>query len=325
VLIESPVTIIATLGVVMIGKPLAAMMIVSWLGYPVRTSLSVAVALAQIGEFSFMLSTLGQDRGVLPDRAADTLVIAAMISISLNPVLYRCVQPVERWASRQPGLWRWLTAKAPVVADMASEEEPTSSDKEHRAVVIGYGPVGRTVTRLLRRNGVTPTIVEMNLETVRGLRSEGIQAFYGDASHRETMLQAGVADAGTLILSAGGLHGVEEMIRTARELNPKIRILARATYLYERPQWYAAGANHVFAAEGEVALAMAESILVELGATAEQIDRERERQRADLSEAVPPSRRTPTVTEEPAPSVGQAVPDESQPEPVLKEESSDAS
>lgn len=294
VLIESPVTILATLAVIMIGKPLAAMVIVSWLGYPVRTSFSVAVALAQIGEFSFMLATLGKDRGVLPDRAADTLVIASMISISLNPVLYRCVRPMERWASGQPWLWRWLTAKTPAVGEVESPEEP--ADKEHRAVVIGYGPVGRTVTRLLRRNEVTPTIVEMNLETVRRLRSEGIQAFYGDASHRETMLQAGVAEAATLVISAGGLHGVEEMIRTARELNPKIRILARATYLYERPQWYAAGANHVFAAEGEVALAMAESILVELGATAEQIDRERERQRADLSEAVPP-RSTPTQQE----------------------------
>lgn len=292
-LYESPGLIMATLAVVMIGKPLAAMVIVTWLGYPARTSLSVAVALAQIGEFSFMLATLGQERNILPQRAADALVVAAMVSISLNPLLYRAVGPMERWASGQPWLWRWLTWKSPAATDSTVEE---SSSEEHRAIVIGYGPVGRTVARLLSHNGVVPTIIEMNLETVRRLRDEKIAAIYGDAAHRETLLQAGITDAATLILSAGGLSGAEEMIRTARELNPKIRILARATYLHERPQWHAAGANQVFAAEGEIALAMAESILVELGATAEQIDRERERQRADLSEHPPAVRPVIPVT-----------------------------
>ncbi len=296
-LYESPGLIVATLAVVMLGKPLAAMMIVSGLGYPARTSLSVAVALAQIGEFSFMLASLGQERNILPQRAADALVVAAMVSISLNPLLYRAVGPMERWASGQPWLWRWLTWKSPAATDQTVEESPSD---EHRAIVIGYGPVGRTVARLLSHNGVVPTIIEMNLETVRRLRSEKIAAIYGDAAHRETLLQAGITDAATLILSAGGLSGAEEMIRTARELNPKIRILARATYLHERPQWHAAGANQVFAAEGEIALAMAESILVELGATAEQIDRERERQRADLSEHPPAVRPVTTV---PAPMV----------------------
>ncbi|HET6423628.1 MAG TPA: cation:proton antiporter [Planctomycetaceae bacterium] len=319
-LVEEPGTIAATLAVVLIGKPLAAVLIVSWMGYPVRTSLSVAIALAQIGEFSFMLASLGKERGIMPDRASHALVIASMISISLNPILYRCVRPMERWAATQPWLWRWLTAKMPKVSTVDQTDDGGESDKEHRAVVIGYGPVGRTVTRLLSRNGVTPIILEMNLETVRRLRAEGIHAIYGDAGHRDTMLQAGIADAATLVISAGGLHGVEEMIRTARELNPRIRILARATYLYERPQWYAAGANHVFAAEGEVALAMAESILVELGATAEQIDRERERQRADLSEALPPVR----LSSASSTTVGQAVPDASATVPQTEEKSGTA-
>ena len=296
-LYESPGIIAGTLAVVLLGKPLAALAIVAWLGYPVRTAFSVSVALAQIGEFSFMLATLGQERHVLPARAADALVVASIVSISINPLLYRGVRPMEQWASRQPWLWRWLTARTSSAVAPNPAQSPTNSEGEFAAVVVGYGPVGRTVTRLLSRNAVKPTIIEMNLETVHRLRQEGLPAVYGDASHRETLVNAGVAQAATLILTAGGLHGVEEIIRIARELNPVIRILARATYLYERPQWHAAGANHVFAAEGEVALAMTESILRELGATAEQVDRERERQRADLSE-------TP-----PNPTVGQAVPD----------------
>lgn len=315
-LYDSPGIIVATLAVVLLGKPLAALAIVLWLRYPVRTAFSVAVALAQIGEFSFMLATLGQERHVLPARAADALVVASIVSISVNPLLYRCVRPMEQWASRQPWLWRWLTARTAVAVTSDSTETATADEARYSAVVVGYGPVGRTVARLLSRNAVRPTIIEMNLETVHRLRQEGLRAIYGDASHRETLVNAGVPEAATLILTAGGLHGVEEIIRIARELNPAIRILARATYLHERPQWHAAGANHVFAAEGEVALAMTESILLELGATAEQIDRERERQRADLSETPAPVQPTPTVTD--TPPVSQTVPDVSANDPQRK-------
>jgi CPA2 family monovalent cation:H+ antiporter-2 len=136
--------------------------------------------------------------------------------------------------------------------------------------------------RLLRDNEVEPTVIEMNLETVHHLRAEGVAAVYGDASHSETLKAAGVDRAATLILSASGIRGAEEMIRVARELNPRVRVLVRSAYLRERPALSKAGADEVFSGEGEVALAMTESVLRSLGAIAEQIDRERARVRADL-------------------------------------------
>ena len=105
---------------------------------------------------------------------------------------------------------------------------------------------------------------------------------YGDANHLDTLKQAGLDRAATLILSSSGLRGTEEVIRHARELNPDVRILIRASYLREREPLRRAGADAVFAGEGEVALALTEAILRELGATPEQIDRERERLRSDL-------------------------------------------
>jgi K+:H+ antiporter len=93
---------------------------------------------------------------------------------------------------------------------------------------------------------------------------------------------AGVGSAGSLILSAAGLHASAEVIRLARELNPAIRILARAAYVRESPDLHRAGAEYVFSGEGEVALAMTEAILRALGATPDQIDRERERVHRDL-------------------------------------------
>ncbi|AMV25077.1 Inner membrane protein YbaL [Gemmata sp. SH-PL17] len=280
-LIDAPLVVLATLAVVMIGKPLAAIGIVLLLGYPVRIAIAVAVALGQIGEFSFILAALGTKLKVLPDEATSALVAAAIVSISVNPLLYRAVGPIEAWAAARPRLWHLLNSRrrGPGGTNPVLPEE---SDPRYRAVVIGYGPVGRTLARLLKENGIVPTIIEMNLETVRRLRSEGIAAVYGDAARQDTLKEAGLDQAGSLILSASGLKGAEEVVRLARELNPAIRVLARSAYLRERADLRKAGADEVFAGEGEVALAMTESVLRELGAAPEQIDRERERVRTDL-------------------------------------------
>jgi CPA2 family monovalent cation:H+ antiporter-2 len=142
--------------------------------------------------------------------------------------------------------------------------------------------VGQTVTRLLRENDIEPTIIELNRDTVRCLREVGVSAVYGDASHREILQGAGMSSAGSLILSAAGLQAGPEVIRLARELNPAIHILARTAYVRESPALRQAGAEYVFSGEGEVALAMTEAILRSLGATPEQIDRERARVHRDL-------------------------------------------
>jgi CPA2 family monovalent cation:H+ antiporter-2 len=281
-LVRAPGVVAATLAVVMLGKPAAALAIVLLLGYPVRVALAVSVALAQIGEFSFILAALGTSLGVLPREATGALVAAAIVSISLNPLLYRLVGPAEAWAARRPRLWRRLTARVRQAAGAGPRTAEPVTDPRFRAVVIGYGPVGRTLVRLLRENGIEPTIVEMNLETVRRLRDEGVAAVYGDAGHRDTLKEAGVARADTLVLSASGLKGAQEVVRVARELNPDVRVLARSAYLRERAELYRAGADAVYAGEGEVALAMAESVLTDLGASPDQIDRERQRVRAEL-------------------------------------------
>src|SRR5262249_19940311 len=114
------------------------------------------------------------------------------------------------------------------------------------------------------------------------LREEGLTAVYGDAGHGETLKMAGVGRAASLILSASGLRNAEEIIRLARELNPGVRVLVRCSYLRKLSALRKAGADGVFSGEGEVALAMTESLLRELGAVPEQIDRERERVRTDL-------------------------------------------
>jgi CPA2 family monovalent cation:H+ antiporter-2 len=284
-LLEAPGLVAATLGVIMLGKPLAALSITLLLGYPSKVALAVAVALAQIGEFSFILAALGKELGLLTDAATNTLVAAAIVSITLNPLLYRWVEAIDTWTARQSRLWNWLNAKAqtlhPSTATLAPDRMALLAPR-YRAIVVGYGPVGQTVTRLLQDNAIEPTVIELSRDTIHRLRAAGVSAVYGDASHRETLQGAGVERAGSLILSAAGMHASAEVIRLARELNPAIRILARSAYVREIPALYQAGAERVFSGEGEVALALTEAILRTLGATPEQIDRERERVHVDL-------------------------------------------
>ncbi len=186
----------------------------------------------------------------------NALVEVAIVSISVNPILYRLVDPVEAWLARRPNLSRWLGRRVASPAPIASVGHDSEQLTRHRAVIVGYGPVGRTLARLLRDNEVEPTVIELNLETVQRLREEEVPVVYGDAGHRDTLKAAGVERAAALLISSSGLRNAEEIIRLARELNPRIRVLVRCAYLREMPPLRKAGANGVFSGEGEVALAM---------------------------------------------------------------------
>ena len=275
-IMDEPALVAATMGVILIGKPLAAMLIVLLMKYPMRVALSVSVVLAQIGEFSFILATMGRQLDILPDNAANILVAAAILSITVNPLAYRLIGPFEKWSEKvAPGFARWVDQRAK--GTVSAEGPVKTAPGMHRAIVVGYGPVGQTVARLLRENDIEPTIIELNVDTVQRLRAEGITAIYGDVTRSETLVQAGVATATALVLSASSIPDGREIIRQVRELNPKIRVLARTAYLREQDVLRTAGADAVFSGEGEVALAMTESILHRLGATPEQIERERQR------------------------------------------------
>src|SRR5262249_30744747 len=144
------------------------------------------------------------------------------------------------------------------------------SEEDHRAIVIGYGPIGQMVVRLLLENNVKPTVVELNHETVNELNKQGVRAIYGDASQRSILERAGAKEARSLVFAASGSPGA--VVSAARELNPELVVLARATYAREVPIARKAGARVVVVAEAEVALAMAEHLLTHLGASPEQLD-----------------------------------------------------
>ena len=270
---------LATIGIVLFGKPLAALVVVLLLRRPLEVALSVAVALAQIGEFSFILAALAGSLGILPPQATNALVLASVVSIIVNPWLYQAVAPVVAWLSRK-GLIR---AQAP-----PSEEGFATDAARHRAVVVGYGPVGATLCRILRDNDIEPVVVEMNIETARSLAAAGVPVVHGDAANREILLHAGIVSAQSLLITASEVDAAQ-IVAAALDLHPGLRIVSRAGYLRDAAAQRRAGAQAVFSGEGEIALSMTAYLLHELGATDEQIDRERERVRRELFEPVGPA------------------------------------
>jgi CPA2 family monovalent cation:H+ antiporter-2 len=263
---------LATLGIVLLGKPLAALAVVLLLRRPLDVACAVAVALAQIGEFSFILASMAASLGVLPKEAFNALVVASVISIILNPWLYQGTVALLARLKRRG----FFTGKA-----VEDGEPPLADAPDHLAVVVGYGPVGRTLCRILRDNGIVPVVVEMNIETVRKLRAKGLPVVHGDAASREILLHAGIEGAGSLLITTSGLDACE-IAATALDLAPSLRVVSRAGYLREAEVLRAAGVQAVFSSEGEVALSMTAWLMEELGATEEQIERERDRVRREL-------------------------------------------
>jgi CPA2 family monovalent cation:H+ antiporter-2 len=255
-----PLTL-ATLGVVMIGKPLAALVVVLALRHPVRMAFAVAIALAQVGEFSFMVAALGRQLQVLPPEATHALVAASIVSITLNPLLYKLVTPLTRRFAK------------PVGPESDDPARPVAAD---HVIVVGYGPVGQHVVTLLQDYNLVPTVIDLNVDVVRGLREKGIRAIYGDASQREILQTAGIDRARGLVFASNAPPLAT--IEAAADLNKAVTILARTTYLHEAPALRAVGAS-VVVSEAEVALAITENLLGRLGATAEQMDRSRARVR----------------------------------------------
>ncbi|HYE63333.1 MAG TPA: cation:proton antiporter [Phycisphaerales bacterium] len=271
-LVERPGMIAAGLGIVMIVKPLTALMIVAVLGYPVRTGLVVALALAQIGEFSFILSQAARENGLILPEHHSLLVACAIISITLNPLIFGRLEVVEGWLKRRPRLWRLLNARAQRRIDavnIGSAEQKAKREAEENpkplAVIVGYGPVGRLVDAVLRDSGMDTCIIDMNMDTVQQLHRQGRMAIYGDAGLRDVLVQAGVDRAVHLVVTLPHSDERVAIVMTAKDINPKLEVTVRARYLREKEDLKHAGASKAVFEEGEAGLALAEHVMMRRG------------------------------------------------------------
>ena len=270
-LLEAPILVLGVLAIILLVKPLAALAIVITIGHPLRTALTVAAGLAQIGEFSFILGDMARSLGLMPAIGSNVLVAAAIVSISLNPLIFRSMLQLEPTLKRTPWLARWLATRGEKLGARANEIA-VKNIKDPGAIVIGYGPVGQTVTRLLEQFDINPTIIETNIDVVLELQRRGKQALFGDASRGDILRTARVNAAAYLVVTVPQAEVSLRVIQAAREIAPVIRVLARAEYINQGEQFREAGAAIVRYDETESAAALADALLRDIDVPADRID-----------------------------------------------------
>ena len=256
ILIERPGQIAAVLAIVMLGKSAASFAIVLLFRYPLHTALRISASLAQIGEFSFILGSLGVSLGLLPVEAQSLLVGGALLSIALNPVAFALIPAVARVFERAAS--RKSAGDEPRATDKLSEL-PASVDEQSlrdHVVLVGYGRVGAPVAAELSLHKIAHIIVEQSREVADALRKQQLPVIYGDASKPEVLKHAHLERARMILVSAPDAYQARAIVRVARAANDEVTIIVRTHSDEEREFLESHGADVALVAERELAVSL---------------------------------------------------------------------
>lgn len=258
VFLQQPLRLLAVIGVVMVGKTIAAFGIVLAFRYPLNTALTVSASLAQIGEFSFILAAVGMSLGLLPPEAQTLIVAAALISIACNPLLFHAIEPAHRWIRARSERARHAETRTDPLAQLPVEVQPEKLTGH--VVIVGYGRVGHRIGEALRERGVPFVVAETNRELVSRLRAEGLLAVSGDGSDPAVLIQAHIARARVLVVAVPDTARARGMLDIARRLNPSVRTVVRTHSDEEAALMHREKVDDVFMGEHELARGMTTAV-----------------------------------------------------------------
>jgi CPA2 family monovalent cation:H+ antiporter-2 len=207
----------------------------------------------------------------MPGNGNHILAAGAIISISLNPFIFRSMLALEPRMARWRPLAKWLAIRGEKLGARANELAAKRTE-DPGAIVVGYGPVGQTVTRLLAEFGINPMIVDTNVDAVLQLQQSGQHALFGDASRTDILKAAGIASSAYLVVTVPKAEISLRIVQAAREVAPMIRVLARAEYINQYEAFAHAGAAIIRYDEAESAAALAEALLQDIDAPASRIE-----------------------------------------------------
>jgi CPA2 family monovalent cation:H+ antiporter-2 len=249
ILLEHPWQVLATFLIIIVGNAFAAFGIVRLLRLPMRTALTIAVSLSQIGEFSFILATLGVDLKILPESGRDLILAGALLSIVANPFLFALL---DRWQARRDA-----------AAEPAMGDEPLRlpADFADHAIVVGYGRVGSQLAQLLQERGVPLVVIEDDADRVARARAAGLHTVRGNAAAERVMREAAPERAKLAIFAIPQALEAGETIARLKATNPGISILARAHSDAEVKHLLEHGADGAVLAERELAYSLAEMVM----------------------------------------------------------------
>jgi CPA2 family monovalent cation:H+ antiporter-2 len=249
--VRDPWPLIATLLVIIVGKSIAAFLIVIAFRHPVATALTISASLAQIGEFSFILAELGYASKLLSKQARDLILAGAILSIMLNPLVFAGVD--------------WLIArlerrKAPSPSRVAPVKAiPVTHLKDH-TILVGYGRVGNIIGNDLKQKDLPFLVIEVSEGAVGKLRESGIEALAGNAAQPEVLKAARLAESRNVVVAIPEAFEAGQIVQQARAASADVRIIARAHSDAEVEHLQGLGADRVIMGEREIARGMIEEL-----------------------------------------------------------------
>jgi len=276
-ILEDPLPLLATVFIIMIGKSLAAFAIVLAFGRPMQTALTISASLAQIGEFSFILASMGVALALMPPEGQSLILAGSLISIVLNPFSFWVVDALRplleaRAARRQEAepdavaapVEPSLAASGPAVSDAplqgavdrgapgADDDTGEPSAQTGHIVLVGYGQVGRIVAAGIKSDGGGLVVIEDSDHDVAAARAEGFEVVFGNAASAEVLKLANLAAARSLLVAISNGFEAGSVCESGRKLNPGIAIIARAYSEEEEAFLRDCGASTVIRGEREI-------------------------------------------------------------------------
>jgi len=250
--------VLALTALIVLGKAGLAAGIGFFFPHPARTALVVAAGLSQIGEFSFIVGQAGLGLGLIDADQYGLILAGALVSITLNPLMFRLIDPIERALQGIPALWRILNQHGPAPA-------PVSAGLAGHVVVVGWGRVGHHIVDVLDHVRVQRLVVEMDAARVEDLQSQQVPTLFGDAANSEILAHAGLERARALVVTVPDEASAELIIAAAHRLAPEVPIIARAATQSGVTQLASLGAEDVIHPELEGGLAIVRHTLIRLG------------------------------------------------------------
>jgi len=267
VLLREPLAVLAVLGIIMIGKSLAAFLIVILFRHPVRTALTVSASLAQIGEFSFILAGLGMAYGLLPADGRDLILAGAILSIALNPITFAGITPLANWLEARPRLLKLLERRG---AEKHRIPVASTDALRDHAILVGFGRVGSAIAEVLRDQGLPFAVIERDHLMLASAQSAGVPTIVGDAAAPGVLASAGLARARIVVVATPDSFQARRIVELAHEQRPGVDLVVRTHSTSELRKLEELKVGRAVMGERELARGMVEYALRSLGVPAER-------------------------------------------------------
>jgi CPA2 family monovalent cation:H+ antiporter-2 len=267
VLVREPIAVVGVVAIIMVGKSVAAFVIVLLFRHPLRTALTVSASLAQIGEFSFILASLGAALGLMPPDARDLILAGAILSIALNPVTFAGVAPLTRFFEARPRLLALLERRG---AEKHRKPVSAAARLQDHAILVGFGRVGGAVGPTIKEQGLPLAVIERDHLMLSHAQALGVATIEGDAAAPGILAAAGLSRARVLVVATPDSFQARRIVEIARADNHTIEIVVRTHSDEEIVALEKLGASRVVMGEKELARGLLEHSLRGLGVPAER-------------------------------------------------------